>query len=101
MDIDSILDYANSQTKGKLFEHISQNREVIERNYTLMRLDEVQMSGTTKLDVVDKVDKAEIELDKAGLTRQLSELSMLGSFGNYDQWIVTTWQPLIRFLLSE
>jgi len=101
VDIDSVLKYANSQAKGKLFENISQNRDIIERNYTLMRLDVVQMSGTTKLDVVGKLDKAAVELDKAGLTKQLSELNMLGSFGNYDQWLVTTWQPLTRFSLSE
>jgi len=100
-DIDSILDYANSQTKGKLFENISQNRDIIERNYTLMRLDEVQMSGASKLDVMNKLDTDEIELNKAGLTKQLSELKIIGSFGNYDQWLVTTWQSLTRFSLSE
>ena len=101
VDIDEILNYANGQTKGKIFESISKNRDIIERNYELMRLDRVQMSGTTKLEMVNKIDNADVELNKAGLTKQLAELSMLGSFGNYDQWVVTTWQPLTRFLLRS
>ena len=99
--IDEVLDYASRQQKGKIFETISQSRDIIERNYTLMRLDEVQMSGTTKLAVLDRIDSAEIEMDKTGLTKQLVEFGMLSSFGNYDQWVVTTWNPLTRFSQSE
>jgi len=101
VDVNGVLDYANGQSKGKMFENIAKNRDIIERNYKLVRLDEVQMSSSTKMDVVDKIDKTKIVFNKTEMTKQLANLAMLGSFGNYDQWLIRTWQPLIRFSLQE
>jgi len=97
MDIDGLLDYASGQEKGKLFENIANNREIIERNYTLMQLADAMMSGQTKLEVLNRIDNSTIQLDKPGLTAILSNLKMAAAFGNYNSWVAQTWLPLMRY----
>lgn len=101
VSIDDILDQANSQQKGKIFEKIRANEDIIRRNYLLMRLDEVQMSASTKLDVISRLDSPSFDMDKVGLTTMLVDNKMLGAFSNYDQWLLTTFTPLTRFILSD
>lgn len=101
VDIDSILDYANKQKKGKLFENIASNRDTIELNYKLMQLADAMMSMQTKNDVLSHIDNAEIGLDKPALTAILADHQMLGAFGNYHQWVQATFAPLTRYTLAK
>jgi len=101
MDVNALIDYAERQDKGKLFESIRRNRDLIELNFKLMNLHQVQMSTSTKMSVMNRIDSANFELNKTELTKQLAELQMLGVFGNYDAWILNTWHPLIRFSNKE
>ena len=101
VSINSIMDYSCRQDKGKLFETILNNKEVIERNYTLMQLADGMMSGQTRIEVLDRIDSSTIQLDRDGLTAILSSLKMLGAFGNYSQWLQMTFAPLMRYTLAE
>lgn len=97
VDIDGILKYAGDQTKGKLFESITGNRDIIELNYKLMQLADEMMSGQNKLDVLDKLDSGIVKLDKPGLMAIISNNKMLESFGNYNQWVQLTFASLTRY----
>jgi len=101
VDFNQIMHVAERQEKGKLFEKIRGNEKLIERNLELMDLRCPQMSTTTKMSVVDRVDAVDFGLNKMELTKQLVELQMMDAFGNYDQWIMNTWHPLVRFSKTE
>lgn len=96
LSITEIIDYAGRQ-KGKIFERISNSKEILERNYELMRLDEVLMSGETKLQIVDKVDSDELSYHKMEFIKLISANNMTTAFGkDYHTWLLTTFQPLMR-----
>jgi DNA polymerase-1 len=98
--VDSLIEFATQQQKGKIFEHIRNNREIITRNYALMRLDTANMAGETRMDLIRRLDDHEsVVLNKPELTGLIREHQMLAAFGNYDQWVVTTFAPLTRFTL--
>ena len=99
--IKDLLEYAGKQEKGKLFELITQNKEVVERNYKLMQLVSGQMSKQTRLNVLRCVDSAKIGMEKADLVRMMSTNLMMGAFRNLDQWLLTTFIPLTRFCIGS
>lgn len=101
VDIDAILEFANEQTKGKLFENIRNNRDIIERNYEIMQLADAMMSGQTKLDVLDRVDNYTIQLDRDAMTAILANNKVLDAFGNYPQWVQLTFAPLMRYTVKK
>lgn len=75
--------------------------ELLHRNVKLMQLNEVDISGTTKIEILNLFDKQYNVLNKMGLTKLLSDYKILSSFGNYDEWVRTTWIPLGRFHKQE
>jgi len=95
--IDEIVDYADRQ-KGKVFERIASNKELLERNYELMRLDEVMISGETKMKIVDKIDNDMLVYNKADFVKLLSFNKMTDAFGNYNDWLMTSFQPLAEVI---
>lgn len=101
VDIDSILEFAGAQKKGKLFENIHANREIIERNYELMQLADAMMSGQTKLDVLDRVDNYTIQLNRDAMTAILANNKIVDAFGNYPQWVQLTFAPLMRYTVKQ
>ncbi len=95
--VKEIIDYAEQQKKGKLFKRIVDNKDLIDRNVKLMNLDDPMMSTELKIQIVDRLDSAELSLDKRSLTRILMESKITTAFGNYDTWLLTSFQPLTRF----
>jgi len=100
VDIDDILEFAGEQTKGKLFENIHANREIIERNYEIMQLAEAMISGQTKLDVLRRVDNYTIQLNRDEMTAIISNNKIMDAFGNYNQWVQLTFAPLMRYTVK-
>jgi DNA polymerase-1 len=74
---------------------------IITRNMELMDLSSVQISGTTKIKILDQFNRPTPHIDKYNLTKILSENKMGTVFGNYSQWILTTWAPLTRHFRSN
>ena len=96
-DIDAIIDFAEKQNKGLLFEKIRHNREIIERNFELMRLDTQQMSQSTRLVILKKFDDlSALNLERKELTDILVQYKMTNTLGNYPQWLTSTFAPLVR-----
>lgn len=100
VDINAVLEFAGEQKKGKLFENIHSNRELIERNYELMQLADAMMSGQTKLDVLDRIDNYTIQLNRDEMTAILVNSKIVEAFGNYNQWLQLTFAPLMRYKIG-
>jgi DNA polymerase-1 len=76
---------------------ILDNKEIIERNMTLMRLDEQHMSGHTRIKVLEQFDAPINSLNKLSLTQLFVKHRLLGGFTNLDEWLTTTFVPLTRY----
>ncbi len=95
--IEDMLEHAEKQKSGKLFKDILDNRDVVERNYKIMQLETGQMSGQTTLEILNRVDSAEVIMEKAEFIKLLSSNKMMNAFGNFNQWLMSTFNPLLRF----
>jgi DNA polymerase-1 len=80
---------------------LSQSRELIERNLELMRLDDVAMSGTTRIGVLEKFDAPINELNKYQLTKTVQSAKLMGAFNRWDEWLMNSFFPLLRFRSSQ
>lgn len=80
---------------------ILDNKELIKRNTSLMRLDEQQMSGNTRIKILDQFDAPIPELNKLSLTQLFARDRLLGSFTNFDEWLMTSFNSLTRFSNKE
>lgn len=90
--------FASAEDKDtKACKLILENKELLERNTTLMRLDEQQMSGQTKIHVLEQFDREIPPLNKLGLTQMFSHDRLMGAFPNLDDWLMTTFVSLTRF----
>lgn len=70
---------------------------ILERNYRLMRLDDVMMSTDTRLKVLNEFNAPIPPLDKFTLTKLMINSKMITAFGRWDDWIQSSFVPLIRF----
>lgn len=82
---------------SKAAQHILNNKPLLERNVSLMRLDEQHMSGMTRMSVLQQFDAPIPPLNKLALTRLFVRDRLLGTFLNLDEWATTTFAPLSRF----
>lgn len=82
---------------NKACQNILANKQVLERNMSLMRLDEQHMSGGTKMKVLDQFDGPINRLNKLVLTQTFIRDRLIGAFPALDEWLMMTFGPLNRF----
>jgi 5'-3' exonuclease len=73
------------------------SKSLIERNIELMSLKEMQMSGQTKISVLDKFDGPIPTLQKFGLTKLVIQDRLLNCFNDIDSWMMDSFSFLGRF----
>lgn len=94
--------YAAAESlNNKAAKLILNNKNLLERNTSLMRLDEQHMSGNTRSKVLQQFDGPIPPLNKLGLTQMLAHDKLLGAFANLDEWLMNTFVPLTRFSNKE
>lgn len=91
------IDEANKvKKKNSACQSILDNKNIIDRNMLLMRLDEQHMSGHSRMKVLDQFDAPINNLNKLGLTQFFVRYRLIGAFSNLDEWITSTFVPLTR-----
>lgn len=80
---------------------LANSRELVERNLRLMRLDDVAMSGNTRVSTLEKFDKEINLLNKYQLTKLLQSHKLSHAFGDIDKWVMNSFVPLMRHTLSK
>jgi DNA polymerase-1 len=104
-DVDQLLQLANeviSTTKkpSVALQTFAASKDILDRNIQLMRLDDVAMSGQTRISVLEQFDRPIEKLNKFELTK-LVKLNKLGNaFGRWDEWVQSSFVPLMRFSLN-
>jgi DNA polymerase-1 len=104
-DLDFLFESAQRQAAEKkkppvALQSFLASKDLLERNYQLMRLDEVQMSGNTRLEVLDKYNKPPNEYKKMELTKLLQMNKLMSAFSHYESWLQSTFVPLMRYKLK-
>lgn len=97
--LDRLLREAGEKNNSKIAELIVKNWNIVERNASLMRLDDINehIGGDAKLKVLDKFDGHKPKLDKPGLTKELNQYKILGAFSDFNSWIVQSWGTLANY----
>ena len=96
LTLDEVITIAES-SKSKVMSKIVDQKEIIQRNLTLMSLLSVMISDNNKMKILNKINRPQLSLHKYDLTKLLIETNILPSMQNYDSWVVSTFNSLTRF----
>ncbi len=76
-----------SKKPKKIFSNILENKSIIERNYILMQLSEVDIPNSVKLLISSKLQSKINSIDRYKLRQLILEDYINSAFKNFDNWI--------------
>ncbi len=101
MNFDDIISEAKtnveSGSKIKIFNEIITNRDLLERNYKLMQLSEVDISATSTLGIVGKMDATINRLNTRIFKRLFLEDKLYENIKDVDKWLRDTFNRLNNY----
>ena len=92
--IDKLLEECKD-SKIKVMQTISENRDMLELNYKLMQLNDVDISGNSKMKIMNIIDNKISRLNGTQFKVMMIEDGISGAFKNLEFWLRE------RFLLLE
>lgn len=93
--VDDIIYHAeNKQGSLKIYDNILENKNILDRNYKLMQLEDVDMNGSIKLQVQGRFREEIPELNKAGFIQKLAKNHITDAFKDPIGWLTSTFKPL-------
>jgi 5'-3' exonuclease len=95
IDVESFVEYATTvDKKYKIHETVAKNKDQIELNYRLMQLKTVDISGTTKMLIMNLIDAEINKLDVLSFKRMFMSDKMYTVIKDLDTWMSTAFNPL-------
>jgi DNA polymerase-1 len=86
--IDDMLQYAKDhQLKYKIYENILKQRKLLEMNFKLMQLSDVNISGITKLKIQSMIRDNKNTLNRARINQMFKEDGLLDKIKDPIEWI--------------
>ena len=79
-------------------EELDKHRDIMERNYDLMQLHNVDISATAKTKTIDKMREPIPNLDKVTFKKMFLEDKMYSALPNLESWLQTKFQTLVKFI---
>ena len=76
---------------------MSKSKELIDRNYKLMQLNDVDISGNTKTKIVQRVNEPINELVKYKFEKMFLEDKLFTALPNVTSWLLTNFNQLNRY----
>ena len=96
--IDELIRYAEGHLKDKkvpkAYKIISESKDILERNYDLMRLDEINISTPAKLNIKHIINKQISRLDKINFQRMVIMDKLYAGIPNANFWLSNTFTVL-------
>jgi len=77
---------------------LEEHRELMERNFDLMQLHNVNISASAKTKTIDKIREPIRNLDKVTFKKMFLEDKMYSALPNLETWLQTKFQTLVRFI---
>jgi len=97
--IDEIIE-ATKDSDYKVGKIINENRDLLEMNHKLMQLDNVDIAGTHKLNILNNLNEVN-KFNKFKFQSMLLEDQLTGAIRNHDMWLKNTFIPLQAFKLKK
>ena len=95
VSVESFVEYAETvDKKYKIHETVAQNKELIELNYRLMQLKNVDISGNIKMLIMNLVNEEINKMDVLSFKRMFMEDNMYTVIKDLDNWISSAFNPL-------
>ena len=79
-------------------EELEKHRDIMERNFDLMQLHNVNISATAKTKTIDKMREPIPNLDKVTFKKMFLDDKMYSALPNLETWLQTKFQTLVRFI---
>jgi 5'-3' exonuclease len=96
--LQEIYNYSDSKKgKLKLYDSILDNKDIVERNYTLMQLHDTQIQSFSQLRINEVLDKPSNKLNKMKFLLLLSEDKMRNNIENSGVWLNEVFGKLNNF----
>ena len=95
--IDELME-ATKDSSFKVTQTIHENRELLELNHKLMQLSDVDIAGTHKLKIMDRINDVN-KFNKSKFQLMLLEDQLSGALRNHEMWLKDTFVPLQAFKL--
>ena len=81
----------------KVIDVLPESSDIIDRNYKLMQLSDVDISGSTKSKIIDKVSEPINRLVKYKFQTMFLEDKLYGALPNIDSWLLKTFNQLNQY----
>jgi DNA polymerase-1 len=99
LDLEYLINHSSkviSETKkpAKIYQTVLDSRDILERNMTLMQLQDTEISSSSKVRILEILQQPINKIDKGGLKILLSEDYLHTSFVNFDGWLNSTFNTL-------
>ena len=75
-------------------EKLKENEELLKRNHMLMQLDEVDISASAKMKILDKIREPINKLNKLKFQKRFIEDRLFATLPNMDSWLVQCFATL-------
>jgi len=98
LSIDKLIDFAANNGKGKVFETVTNSKELLELNYSLMQLTESNISMQNKMKIIDFMQKKPDKTAKLKFYAMITEDKMGAAIKNVTMWLSEITQKLDRFV---
>ena len=79
-------------------DELEEHREIMERNFDLMQLHNVNISASAKTKTIDKMREPIPNLDKVTFKKMFLEDKMYSALPNLESWLQTKFQTLVKFI---
>ena len=76
---------------------LPESKDIIEMNYRLMQLSDVDISGSTKTKIIDRVNEPINRLVKFKFEKMFLEDKLFTALPNLNSWLLTNFNQLNRY----
>jgi len=102
VSLDSLIEYADRQPgKNTAARKISENKEQLRLNYKLMKLGEIEISGTTKAKIRELLDAPVSILNRFKLKQLFLADKLYSAIPNIDSWLNINFNKLNAFAMTS
>lgn len=101
IEYNDLLKFAETQLiKSAPVKRIVENKDILDRNFKLMRLDIVDISGLIKAKIRELIDKPISLIDKYNIKKIFLEDKLYSAIPNLDSWLNINFSKLQAYALS-
>ena len=102
VSMESIFEYVSRQPgKNTMAKKIMDSKEQLEMNYKLMKLGEIEISGTTKSKIRELLDTSVSTMNRFQLKRLFLADKLYSAIPNFDSWLNLNFNKLNAFAITS